>query len=85
MEGTHPQIPRPVLTYPTTDTLTHFTRRLIGKGQCQYAPWFQAQLHQVRYLIGEHTRLARARTSYHQRGSVVIEHSSQLAFVEFVS
>ena len=85
VEGAHPQVASPVLAHPTTYAFTHLACRLIGKCECQYAPRLQAQFHQVGHLIGEHTGLARPCTSNHQRGSIIIGHSSQLALIEFVS
>ena len=85
VEGTHPQVASPMLPHPASYALTHLACRLIGKCECQYAPWLQAQFHQVGHLIGEHTGLARSCTGNHQRGSIIIGHCSQLALIEFVA
>ena len=66
VKGSHPQMARPLRPHLTGYTLLHFARRLVGKGQCQNVPRLVAILQQISNLVGQHARLSRTGTGYHQ-------------------
>ena len=84
VEGAHPEVLCPSFAHLPGYTLLHLTRRLVGERQRQDVPRVHALFHQVSYLIRQHTRLARARTRYHQRRPVTVEHGISLPLIQFV-
>ena len=58
VEGSHLQIPGPLLAYQSAYTLLHLASGLIGKRQRQNLPRSHTLLQKPRNLISQHTRLA---------------------------
>ena len=82
VEGAHLQIAGLVQPHQPPYALLHLAGRLVGKGQGQDVPGLHALLHQIGYLVGQHARLARACTSYHQRGTIAIDDRLALTLIE---
>ena len=55
-----------LFAYQSADAFAHLASCLVGEGQGQDVPGFEAVLlQQIGYLVGQHTRLARASSGYH--------------------
>ena len=72
----------PLLAYQSAYTVFHFSGCLVGKGQRQNIPRLISMLQQIGNLIGQHTRLTRSGTGYHQLGAITIDNGFALSFVE---
>ena len=82
VERSHLQPHGPLLPYQPTDTLLHLACRLIGKGQRKNIPRSHiVMVQQVSNLVGQHTGLARACTSYHKLRAVTIRDGLSLTIV----
>lgn len=66
------------------DAAPHLACGLVGKRQRHNAVRLVPLLQQVHYLIRQHTRLARARTGYHQLRPAKILHGAALLLVELL-
>ena len=64
------------------DALLHFARSLVGKRQRHYAVGRYAQVEQMNYFVGEHTRFARPCACYHKRWAVAVEHGFALWLIQ---
>ena len=84
MESSHLQALCSLLTNEPTYTFLHLACCLVGKSQRQNIPRLIALLQEISYLIGQHARLARTSTSYHQLRPVTIFHSSALTIVQLI-
>ena len=84
VKGAHPEARGHLLPHPAGHALLHLAGGLVGKGQRQDVPRLHALIQQVSHLVGQHTRLSRARPGYHQRGAVQILHRPPLALIQIV-
>ena len=83
VESAHLQIAGTLVAHQSGDALLHLASRLVGEGQGEDIPRCQiVLLQQIGNLIGEDSRLARARTSYNQLSTVAPFHGLALAVVE---
>ena len=71
-----------LLSHQTANSLLHLICRLIGERKSQYAPGLHAVCQEVGYFICQHTRLARPRSRYDERRSVVIQNSLPLLVIQ---
>ena len=72
-----------LFAYQSADAFAHLASRLVGEGQGQDVPGFEAVLlQQIGYLVGQHARLARTGTGNHQLRPVAIFHRFALTLVQ---
>ena len=84
VEGAHLQPGGTVLPHQAPYAFLHLAGSLVGKRQRQDIPRCHAPLQQVGNLIGQHTRLSRPCTGYHQLWPVAVFHGLPLAIVQFI-
>ena len=82
VEGSHIQIACHIHTHQTADTLLHLTGSLVGEGKRQDSPRLVALADKIRYLVCQHTRLARSCTCNNKFRTVNIFHRSLLALAQ---
>ncbi|MPM25405.1 hypothetical protein SDC9_71899 [bioreactor metagenome] len=81
VEGAHQHVLGLLADEPRR-ALAHFGGCLVGEGDGGNAPGRHARLDQPRNLVGDHPRLARARTGKHQAGALCVVDGLQLSQIE---
>ena len=84
MESAHPEPRSHLCTDKRFNALTHFTGGLVGKCKSQYTPRFITKLQQMHYLVGQHTRLSRARACDHETRPFDIFHGIALLDIKLI-
>ena len=79
MEGSHPKRSGFLGRNKGSDTLSHLSRCLIGKGQSKDIPRLHSLLQEIGNLVGKDTRLATTRSRYDERRSIDAKHRFTLA------
>jgi len=82
VESAHPKRRSLLGRHKQGNALAHLAGGLVGESQGQDAPRLHPLLQQVSHFVGEDTRLATARTGYHQRRRVDAKHRLTLARIQ---
>ena len=84
VEGAHPQSTGIIVAHYLRYARFHLSCSLVGEGEGKYAPWLVTLLHEIGYLVCQHTRLARTCTCYDESRAIAVFDSLTLSRIETV-